>query len=571
VGGISALNPGAMTEAITSIPLADYFQPLERGRNPESIYVGVMLLILAAGTMLVRRGGNPITIALTLTGLLGVSITLDGINQLFNQLPMHHLLWPLRFLGVASFMLLLALLWRVQGWRHAYPLFVLPALLLLGLDNAGSLQLVHLREPRQNIIGASHSLARSTGWRVATLDLSRWGSTPTYLFSSLGGREQVFGWAYQGASTARTVAALNEAIEMGDINYLIDRLDLLGVDDVAIHPDLPNGKAIAQSLAAGGFQQTYSSAELSLYHRDGGPRALAVDRTAIGIGNGAQNLAYLFPQIILGTSAKIDEYDLRDLTKYRLLVLSGFTWRDREKAEDLVKEVMAAGVRVVIDLTGVQEDPVARIPRFLGVWGERIILAKESIRISGSNKTYALRPFEGEDELWYTITPQNLSGETLSMNYLGEETSVLGYIEQQGYKAWFLGLNLPYLARLNHDPTAIDLLAEVLQLEPGRRQDYRSIPLTDYQADQDGYRFEYQMDAPETLLVPLAYHDGAYVTIDGLEGRLQSFEHLVAFEAPAGEHTVEVRLAPSRYHMSGWGICGLSLAILLFSHVRRKR
>jgi uncharacterized membrane protein YfhO len=61
-------------------------------------------------------------------------------------------------------------------------------------------------------------------------------------------------------------------------------------------------------------------------------------------------------------------------------------------------------------------------------------------------------------------------------------------------------------------------------------------------------------------LVPVAYHAGMQVTVDGAPVAVQSLEQMVAFEAPAGAHQVELALRPSGIHWLGWLVTGLALA-----------
>jgi uncharacterized membrane protein len=561
-GGITALNASAMTEALTYFSLSDYFNPLIRQGNPEVVYVGTALLLLAAAMLVIRSGRDGLNVALTLTGLFGVLITTDGFNQFFNALPLHNLLWPLRFLGAASFFLLLAGMGRLAVWGKRSPWIAIVVVAALALDGAGSLFLIHLRPLDSDLLPTSQKLASSAGWREATLDLSRLGSGPSYYFSALGGREQVYGWAYQGAQAARTVAALNEALELGDLPYLIDRLNLLGVDDVVLLNELVVAQRLEGDLLADGFQVAYRGARTTLYHRDGGPRAYLADWPVLGIGRGAQNLAYLFPLIKVGRSPRLDDYSFAELAHYKTLVLSGFSWRDRTRAEDLAVQLAKAGVQVVVDLTGVPEDPVASIPRFLGVWGENIILGADAIRTRGSGGVYDFQAFGSRDQLWYCHTPQGLQTETMSFDYLGENATVAGYNQYDNGRVWFLGLNLPYHAALTRDPGAIRLLADLLQLNPDRVSDYTAVALADYNADQNGYRFRFRLDRAATLFLPVAYHEGMVLSMDGKLVPLDSFELMAAFAAPGGEHTVELRFLPTTIHWLGGLVSGLGVMAL---------
>jgi uncharacterized membrane protein len=562
IGGITGLNASAMTEALAVFPLSNYLNPTLRTGNPEAVYVGLALLALSVASLWVFSEERGYTIALTFTGCFAILITTTGFNQLFNALPISNLLWPLRFLGIASFVLLLALMWSLRGWKNISPLVVLAVIAVVAIDSAGSLFLIGLRPPDPDVDQVTQRLAVTQGWREATLDLSRLGSEPSFSFSAAGNREQLFGWAYQGASTAPTVAALNDAIELGFPAYLIDRLNLYGTDDVVLFNELPNADRIASGLSETGFLNIYSGQRLEQFHREGQPRGVIADWSSFGIGRGAQNLAYLFPSLILGTSSKVDDYDLEHLMRYETIVLSGFDWHDRQTAEQLIKQVSLNGVKVIVDLTGVKEDPLARIPRFLGVWGEAVILPPEPVQVFSPGRTYRLESFGNYSKLWHSHMLQGLEQEFWSFDYLGERGSLVGYNTYGPGKVWFVGLNLPYHAVQSNDPLAVQLLSVLLQLEPGTAREYTQVPLYGYEAGPTGYHFAYHLDESRPLFVPIAHHPGMVVKVDGEPVENYSYERLLVFDAPAGEHSVEIGVQKTPIFSIGYFVSGFALLAL---------
>ncbi|HWQ15169.1 MAG TPA: 6-pyruvoyl-tetrahydropterin synthase-related protein, partial [Roseiflexaceae bacterium] len=573
-GGITELNAAAMTEALATFPLGHYLDAAARAGNPEAIYLGLALLVLPTALLFVRAGRAPLPTVLTLVGLGAVLITTPGINDIYNSLPLHQLLWPLRFLGAASFFLLLALMLRLLPLlRHSRALG-LAALALTALDFGGSLALVHTRAPAPDVAAIAERLAVTGGWRVATLDESRLGSAASYLFTARGGREQIFGWAYQGAHTAVTVAALNEAMQLGATAYLRDRLDLYGVDDVALLRALPAAPAVVRELAAAGFAERYAGAQAALYQRPGGAqraaRAVYADWRALGIGRGAQNLAYRFPQIVVGASPFLDDYSLDELRRYHTLALSGFAWRDRRAAEELVRAAAEAGVRVVVDLTGAPNDPLTGSARFLDVYAEPVILDRAPVVASGALGRFALAPLAASGDLWYTHTPQGAIAAQLSFDYLGQTAALVGRSRDAG-SIWFVGLNLPYHAALTGDQAALTLLGDLLQLAPGATQERRTVPLRDYTAGHQGYAFRYTLDRPARLFVPLAAHEGIEVLVDGVPAPVTSYERLLAFDAPPGDHAVRVRVRRGPIYTLGQAVSAVAAVVtILMSGVGRQ-
>ncbi len=557
-GGITELDSSVMTEALAVLPVTHYLNPFTRLENPESIYVGLALILLPV-LLLICVQCSRITAVLLLTGLAGILITTPGFNALWNSLPMHHLFWPLRFLGIASFCLLLAIMWRIGSLNGILRTIIIG---LLILDSLGSLHLLRLQSLPTDVDTIATQMASTPGWREATLDLSRLGSTTSYAFSAIGQREQIFGWAYQGAHTAKTVAALNEALETQSTAYLCDRLDLYGVDDVVLLNNLRGASTVGQTLIAHGFNQTYTGTQATYYVRMGAPRAFHARWPALGIGKGSQNLAYLFPNLITATSPYLDDYTLEELQRYQTIVLAGFTWHNRTAAEELVRAAARHGVRILIDLTGIPEDPWARQPVFLDVWGEKVVLDTPPV-IKDNDHSYRLRSFDQSMLPWYTHTLQGLDYAELSFDYLGEHAAVLGYRSVGDAKIWFIGLNLPYHAALTSDPVAVQWLSSVLKLTPHHSSSRSSVSLTDYHADQRGYRFRYTLNQPERLFVPMAAFAGTRVFIDGQMVAVHSFERLLAFDAPAGTHQVHIDIEVTPVYYTGIIISLLSFAILL--------
>lgn len=277
----------------------------------------------------------------------------------------------------------------------------------------------------------------------------------------------------------------------------------------------------------------------------------------------------------MGTSLKVDDYSFDELSSYETLVLAGFDWRDRQAAETLVKQVAQAGVRVLVDLTGVRDDPLARQPYFLGVWGEGIFLGHDALRLEGEGQTYQLLPFSSEFPSWKAYTPQGLDRDILQHPYFGMWSTALGYKQFGAGRVWFVGLNLPYHAVLTQDPVVIKLLGDLLEMPAGQGNAYASVPLDDYLASPRGYRFSYTLERADRLLVPVADHDGMHVSVDGQPVRTASFENLLAFDAPAGRHQVSVTIARPLIYLVGilcsvLALAGVCIAILL-PRPRRER
>jgi hypothetical protein len=414
------------------------------------------------------------------------------------------------------------------------------ALALVAADALPGLAIVRggVAPAEQGAIAAQ--LAAGTGWREATLDLSRLGSSPTFLWR---GREQLFGWAYQSATIAPGLADLNEALEQGRPAYLADRLDWWGIDDVVLDRPDPD---LAGALAAHGFAPRGDAGQLRHWGRVGGPRAILLDHPALGIGQGARVWAARFPQVVHGESDRIDDYTLNQLRRFDRVVLSRPQWRDRGAAEALIRAYADAGGQVVIDLTGAPDDPFARTPRFLGVYGERLPFAGAGQTLddlSGDRDVpRQLLPFDPQP--WSALVYAGLDQVTVATTYADESAAVAGRVAVGAGQITFIGLNLPYHLLLTGDPVAADLLARQTGLMPDRGVVGGSVPLEGYRADGSGYRFTLTLDWDGRVVLPIARQDRMTVTVDGQTTRVTPLDDTVTLELPAGRHAIAIAVAP---------------------------
>lgn len=573
-GGITELESGAVNRGLEPLPWGQFLNPLQRTENIETPYVGLALIVTVLLSIALPWVRNRWVVVAGVSGLILSILATPQLNHLFTALPLSSLLWPVRFHGIASLFLLFAFVASLQKWWAKTPIL---AVLLAGLvliDSGVSLRLIFLRPLDPSLAAIGQEMAESPGWREATLDESRLGSAPSWIFSNRSQREQVFGWGYQGARTAHNVASLNDALVTGSTGYLLDRLALYGVDDVVALDALINNTSFRAEAVAQGFKQVTSDNGVTYFHRDGYPRAVVAGWNTLGIGRSALNYAFLFPQVITGDSPYIDEYTVEELSQYQKVILSGFAWHDREKAESLVRQLAEKGVVVFVDLTLTQSDPVSQLPRFLDVWGETVILPPEPIQASGWTRPVKLAAFGSATELWHTHVLQNLQNEVVTFDFLGKDAVLAGYNPYGKGKVWFIGANLVYHALTEEDGEAVTFLAELLELAPGTANRVESVRLQDYRAGSQGYSFSYHLEDPQTLLVPVARLDGTLLQIDGKTIEIRSLENLVLFDAPAGSHRVTITYRPPPIFFAGAILSGLSaagLAWLMLINKHRKR
>jgi uncharacterized membrane protein len=551
-GGIAEMSPATLGETLPTFPLSEALNPYLPLHDPEAFYLGLSFLLSAAVVLMWDRmsalGRGAIA-----SGLLAGVIPLSVFKTVWMALPGSHLLRPQRFASLAGVFLPLALasvLSRTQ--RRARYLFSILLAVTLAIDGWAATSLAYPQARPTWLEEVASHMQDLPGWRVATLDLSRMGSKPTRFLL----REQVYGWAYHGAPNARAVASLNEALVSGLGAYVVDRLDEMGVDDV-LWLDVPPAQGnVLQDLQAAGFRVLSASGPQMWLHRDGlGPRVFWVAYPVLGIGTGAYNVAPVWPQIGVGGERPLDDYRLEELQEFGVLFLSRATWRDRDRAEALVRAYAEAGGTVVVDLTGSPQDVWARLPKFLGVYAEPVWLEGPQV-LHGPAGDVHLAPFPPQEEgPWLAHTPQGPGLEPVwTFSYLGEEATAVGRMRLGRGTVWFVGLNLPWHARVTGDRASRALLGYLLGLEEGGRPLRLPIPAAAYSAGPEGHRFHLRDLPGGWVLVPVSWRDDVRVRWNGADVEALPMNDLLWVHLPAGDGVLEVgsRLPPGR--LAGTGI-----------------
>ncbi len=580
VGGVTEVDQKNSSEALARFPLSVSLDPLLRLHDREIFYIGLSLVLGLIAILWFRKKLSPMVKSLAIVGLVTILVSSTVFTGVYNAIPFSYLFRPLRFLSFAGFALLLAVvgfgswLWfKTNGRRYLGRVaFVVLAALLL-LDCWPSLGLVHGRTVPEDLTTVATEMRDASGWREATLDLSRLGSAPSYLFTAVSDREQIFGWAYQGSATVDLTSSINLALQEGYDTYTIDRLNRLGVDDAVVLNNSEVSPTIGAALQAAGYTREYTSSRVDYYHRDGAPRAYTLNYDLLGIGDGAYNLAVLFPQMELGQSAYVDDYSLDFLCQFKRLLLSRFKWHDRAKAEALVTAYAERGGRPVIDLTGTQDDVLAKEPYFLGVYGEPVnVIYQATLQVDGRSEP--LLPFRADYLPWNSFTPQGLDVDLVTFPYAGVEGVAWGYKLVNGARVDFVGLNLLFHAVLTHDPVAVSLLEEQLGMAANQPSVHQYLPLQDYRADQSGYTFSMTVAEATQVVVPVAYHDGLTLAVDGQEAPIVAMNNLVTFSLPAGTHAIALTPGTTAMHAVGEAIAGLAAVAFIgvgWLGVRRRR
>ena len=547
-GGITELDNAAASEAIAQFPVSISFNPGLRSTDHEIFYVGLSVFLATLISWPLWRRLEPWVQSMVPVALIMTLIGSTLVVEFWRALPAHQLFWPLRFMSLASLLLILislvvaSNLFRVSVVpRLRWLRFVGVAIPLLMLaDFQPSTALIRTRETPDDVASVAEQLKGQTGWRVATADLSRLGSAPAMLFTTEGGREQIFGWAFQGSITAPLLARINQSMDQGHLEYTVSRLERLGTDDVVHLPQADIDPGFRAALENEGFEIVHTAGRLTLFHKDGAPRAVDIPLKVFGIGTGANNVSLLFPEVTIGTSDNIEDYDTEFLELFDVIVLSRFTFDHRGRAEEKIRNLAALGKTIVVDLTSAPLDTLSREPKFLGVYGEPVLQISQARTII-DGVISPLLPFTEEFGTWRSVTPQGADEVLIPFEYIAIEGTVLSRNIYGDGQVIFVGLNLMFHAAVTDDPLAIRILESVLGIPAKRPSGDKTIAMENYEASEDGWRFNITLPSEQWVLLPMGMHGGTSVEVGGEKVDTVGVESLILAKLPGGTSSVHIK------------------------------
>jgi uncharacterized membrane protein len=474
-GGIMSIDKAAVSEVMANLTyhLSSSLNPLLRFTNIEIYYYGLTFAFASLFGLLFSTKNERAPFIGALIILLGTSkLTLP----LLVQLPMNQLFWMERFTAISMAFIFLGLL----SWRTLKRSIMLLLVSLLIIDSGASFYLLgHNGGAYSELTKVIDIAAGIATQRIGVLDSSSFGAYPSYYitYNSVNGiRSQVYGWAWQGAATSKNIVIINTALDYGYYGLMFDRALELGADTLIVRKGLIKNLSYLNNMAvAVGYRSYYEDDEVIIYkYPTSGSFGTIADYMGVAVGSYSPNISYLFPQIMQGASIYIDDYSYEELARTQVLYLSGFDYRDKKSAEDLILRLSRTKVRIVIDMEN-QGDS------FLGVSPQPIVLKGNYNDMVYKKEKLKMTSFPKGFELWKTCF---LNGVDNKASYAIVNYRYINYIGNKlSGNLTFLGFNLPYYAFLTKDINAVKLLEDTLALKaytlPKRTLQSLSIKLED--------------------------------------------------------------------------------------------
>lgn len=193
----------------------------------------------------------------------------------------------------------------------------------------------------------------------------------------------------------------------------------------------------------------------------------------IAIGSSAVEIAMLFPAIEEGISDNIEDYTVEELAKYEKVILMGFTYNIRERAEAMLQELADLDVQVYIDMSQAPIDPISNRRELLDVSGQVITFEEKFHSLIYKEKIKNSVNFLSGNSKWDTVYLDNLD-EVEGYSWIGGKR--LAFCGKKG-KIHFLSMNIIYHGVETHDEEILSIIYDFIGEEPDVLPERTLVPI----------------------------------------------------------------------------------------------
>lgn len=494
-GGIVSDSSSAAVDTIE-----DWSQPLIQSVNPFnrmstaiccSFGLSILLLTIYGIYIAVRTGQEKCGLVI---GLVFFILTDSVFTGIFKQLPLSQVFWMTRFVQMAYVLILYdfgRLDISLTGDVIIAGLVVLDIIPSIMFFNPYLSDDTNLK--RDLLLDEASQL---TDNRLGLIDESLFGSYPSYYVLE-NNVPYIEGWAIQGASTGENIINVTEAVQKGYYDYAFDNIIRLGADTVLIRRQFVKDEAaLMVSAQRYGYSLVDSNENVYLFDLTDVTGNFGVVSTYrnLAIGSSSIYISYMYPGFKQGNSNNLSDYSFEELSQYKKIYLSNFTYDNEEETYDLIKKLSDAGVEIYIDSTHLPIN-VLSISEFMGVESRFIsIYNLNSIRYKDMTVELNL-PYE-----WYTtyLVPDE-EYEVCTYDY-GQQT--LNYLARKD-NITFIGFNLIYLYYEEENKELLSCIDDIMNISnEDRITQERIVPVEVTYGNNT-----ITVNAPEKVNTTLAFQD----------------------------------------------------------------
>ncbi len=561
-GGLMGMNAAATSEVMQSLstPISISLNPLLRTQEIfDYYYFGLSILVISIiGIFVADKKRLPGF----LTSIIIFLGTTTVVVPFLEKLPLNQLLWMMRFTPIVYAIFMLALL----EWRNCRRYVAIIIAFFLIIDSIPSAHLEKYFSHNPARLSDSLSTTKElTRQRVSLIDLSVFDSYPSYYFSSKEPKTKyTFGWAWQGAATANNIMMINTAAEKGYYYYLFDRSLELGDDTVMVHKELVDKAkrtmtSLLEAAQASGYKFYKETNFTYIFHRDT-PACFGVasEYAGLAIGNSAKAIALEYPSFEEGSSDNLTDYRYEDLSRYKVIYLSGFSYNDKKAAEELLTRTANGGVRIIIDMGRIPVDPVTSRMTLFGVTAQAISFSAQYPELMYHDQVYQALPFKEEYSTWNTFYLDNVEQ---AIGYSWFKNKNMPFLGTAGSpNIIFMGYNILFHAMETQDESIIMLINDLLEFEPTQLPD-REVVSISVKKQKDKLIIDSEKGSINTTI---AYQDNFRS-----DQKIYEKNNLLVVQEPHTEIEITYAYLAQGLALSGAGVLGTG--VLLYFIIRKRR
>ncbi len=422
--------------------------------------------------------------------LIFISTTTTA-STVVRLLPMSQVFWMTRFVPMA----MCAFFISIFLWRKLKKSVIILFTLIMVLDTVPTLQLI-TEQSGETIADYMQSdmdqylmdeAIAVTQNRLGVLDNSLWGAIPSYYLSKDMNEDSTlysFGWAYQGAQTMENIVSINEAAQMQHYAYSFDRMLELGDDTVLVYKRLIPEDMVSdmmESAAIVGYHLVQENDKVWLFHIDTdveGTFGVKKEYDSLAIGTHARAISYIFPRFGYGNSIALEDYSMEELSRYDKIYLSGFTYRDKDSAEDMLTQVARTGTRIYIDMQHIPLSELTGKAEFLGVYAQYVAFTERfPIMETANGSQFKLNFKTAGYSSWNTVYISGME-ESLKSSFYDNQTHLTYLGRNEEENIYFMGFNTIHYYLESGEDALLTYLSEVFDEKPGEVCRSKLVPIT---------------------------------------------------------------------------------------------
>lgn len=526
--------------------------------NLEAAYLGLVLMVL--GVLGAAVQPDRFSVIVGVAGGIAFLLAFGAQNPIAAYLPMSERIYPERFLHVTTLALALLsarLLRRILALRRpalALPLSLLMASMVM-VDIAPYWALVKSANYGQ-MMGFTTSL--SGEWNAGRL-VDQAGIPGATLFPTvLDGLNQTYGSSPEATPHLADIIAVNQAVKMDYLDFVVSTYALWNARFALISD---NYAGLISRLQQAGFRpKQYLNNQVLLRWDKPSSYFMVQDRDVLVIGRGASGAAMLFPWAAQAASWFVDDYDLEYLSRFKVILLYDYRYRDIRKVEGVLRQLVDYGTVVVVDFANKDDEYLFDVTAYgAGIVGDYVLERETDQGLFGGLDLRA-GPFSDDGRPWRGPGLVGLDSVMLSLTAEDVHHPVVGYKKVGSGRVYFIGFNLLTFAFQTHDLNLAQVVGRLLDLgRPNKAIVPRDFEVSAAKWEHETISFAYDARQSVPVIVSTTYSPHWRATVDGIPVRLYEHERLILVLLPQGRHTVQLAYGWTWVQAIGLGVSALSL------------